>query len=117
MDKEAPDWGVDAVFRRLEARTPSPRTPVEAQLFLEESVAPEDVGQVVDSAVRAAAAETGVPQSSITLGRARSLSRSIAVTAPLEVLRLLMARKEFTSLLPADLTSDEAMIKPVEREE
>jgi hypothetical protein len=115
MDKEAPDWGPEAVLRRLQATVESPEMPVEAQLFLNEGVAPEDIETIVQKALATAADDLGLSQGSISLGKVRSLSHSISATAPLAVLREVMARKEFASLLPGDLTSDEAMIKPVKR--
>ena len=117
MDKEPPDWDPEAVLRRLQAKVESPEVPVAAQLFLDEGVAPEDIETVVRQALATAAQDAGLPQSSISLGRVRSLSHSISAMAPLAVLRAVMARKEFASLLPGDLTSDEVMIKPVKRSE
>lgn len=100
---------------RLAAKAASSDAPVEAELFLDETIAPQDIDTVVQRAVAAAAEAAGLPQSSFAVGKARGLSRSVSVTAPLALLRTVMAGKEFTSLLPSDLSSDEATIRPVKQ--
>lgn len=115
MHSEPNDWSSNAVLRRLQAKAKSCDAPVEAQLFLDAGVSAEQIEMVVKKAVATAAKDAGLPHSSISVGKPRKLSHSINVSAPVVVLRALLAREEFASLLPGDLTGSEAMIRPVER--
>jgi hypothetical protein len=111
-DKE-PDWSPEAVLKRLEAEASGPGHPVSAQLFLQESVAPEALRDVVARALAAIANHQGLDPGAISLGKPRMLSNSITATAPVEALRALMKLDEFKALLPANLSLEEASVRPV----
>lgn len=107
-----PDWSPEAVLRRLEAEASAPGSPVEAQLFLEDSVPPEALREVAEQALAAIAKKQGIDPAQISLGTPRTLSNSITATAPVNALRALMRLDAFKTLLPANLSVDEALIRP-----
>lgn len=112
-ENNKPDWSPEAVLKRLEAEASAPGHPVAAQLFLEDSVAPEALHDVVAKALAAIADLQGLDPSAISLGKPRRLSNSITATAPVEALRALMQLDVFKALLPANLSRDEATVLPV----
>lgn len=110
---KTPDWNPEAVLKRLEAEASAPGHPVAAQLFLEDNIAPEALHDVVAKALTAIADQQGLDLSAISLGKPRMLSNSITATAPVEALRALMRLDQFKALLPANLSLDEATVRPI----
>jgi len=108
-----PKWDTESVLRRLDSEAARPGVPVEAQLFLEESVAPESLGEMVRAALTEEARRQGESPDSISVGTARMMSRSIVARAPVSVLRELMRRDGFKSLLPANYPASDVTVKPV----
>lgn len=112
-----PKWDKESVLDRLGTEEAETGGPVEAQLFLEEDVAPETMAAMVKEALDQEGKRQGVDPASISVGRARLLSRSIVARAPVAVLRGVMNLTGFKALLPANPLPEEAMIKPVRGDE
>jgi hypothetical protein len=110
---DAQDWSPKAVLDRL-ASGKDPVSPVSVQLFLSERVGGEDLARFVESAAKRAAAKLGIAPHEVRIGAPLKLARSIAMVAPLHLVRDLMSQDEFVDLLPSDL--DDAMIKPVRKD-
>jgi len=109
MDGGETDWTPEAVLLRLEGACGTDAA-ASAHLFLSGDVPADEVAQRVRRAVAEVAPEDS---QAVALGPVSKLARSVGIRAPVRVLRSLMSRDEFVSILPGDL--DDMLIRPVDK--
>ncbi len=99
---ESPRWKADAVIKRLQEQA-SGGQPVSVQVFMSESINPNEISSVADKIVRDAAEKSGVPSDAVRVGKVFPLARSFSVVVDNpNALRVIVDNKDVKSILESE---------------
>jgi hypothetical protein len=108
------NWTIEGVLNRLAEGKADPEL-ASAQIVLSELIQPDDIASVTRESLEAAARSLGHDPGLIRIGKTRELANSISVNAPVPVLRKIMGEDSFASIMPGNLSRDEAMVLPIDK--
>jgi hypothetical protein len=111
--KASAEWATENVLKRLEETTPSGQA-VSAQIFLTDTVAPEDLPTVAREIVAAAAGAAGEPARSVEIGKIHRSAKSFSVKAAPSVIRHISNLGQVKAVLPAQI-EEGMLIRPVRK--
>jgi hypothetical protein len=100
--ESSPQWLADAVVKRLQEKA-SKGQPVSAQVFMSESVGPNDIVQKAHEIVKNAVSEAGLSADSARVGKIFPLARSFSVTTDKpDIFKSIVKSDEVKSILESE---------------
>jgi hypothetical protein len=111
--ESSPQWRPEAVLKRLRDKA-SDGQPVSAQIFMSDSVNPDDIVQKAHEIVKAAANKAGLSADSAWVGKIFPLARSFSVTTDKpDIFKSIAKSDEVKSILESE--QSDILPKPLNR--
>lgn len=111
--ESSPQWRAEAVVKRLKDKALDGQ-PVSAQIFMSDSVSPDDIVQKAHEIVTAAANKAGVSADSARVGKVFPLARSFSVTTDNpDIFKSIAKSDEVKSILESE--QSDILPKPLNR--